>query len=73
MNTFSIPYQGETLEVTQQSKHLFSVNLPDKKLELELKQDNEGANHWFEAGTDNATETSRNIGVAIETALAKQE
>lgn len=73
MNTFPISYQDNTLEVTQRSKHHFSVRLPDRELELELKQDNEGANHWFEAGTDNASEESRNIGVAIETALSEQE
>lgn len=73
MNTFPISYQQNTLEVKQHSKHHFSVSMPDKELELELKQDNEGANHWFEAGTDNATEESRNIGVAIEAALSEKE
>ncbi|RXK81788.1 hypothetical protein [Filimonas effusa] len=70
MNTFSISWQNQTIEVTQQDKKHFSVKLPQQTLQLELRQDNEGANHWFEAGTDNATETSAELGVAIEAALS---
>jgi hypothetical protein len=69
MSTFSINYQNNDLEVEQQGIDLFSVHLPGRTVQLLLKQDNEGANHWFEAGTDNESEQSKAIGVAIETHL----
>lgn len=72
MSTFSVKRQDQSIEVNQQGKDRFTVQLPGKTLELLLKQDNEGANHWFEAGTDNETEESKEIGVAIETHLTKQ-
>lgn len=40
---------------------------------LLLKQDNEGANHWFEEGTDNETDEARAIGAAIDNYMAKHD
>lgn len=72
MNTFTIDHANTQLTVEQADKRRFKVTLPGKTLVLFLKQDNEGANHWFEDGTDNETEETQEIGEAIDNYLAKQ-
>jgi len=72
MNTFTIDHNNSPLTIEQADKHRFKVDLPGKTLVLFLKQDNEGANHWFEDGTDNETPETKEIGMAIDNYLAKQ-
>lgn len=72
MNTFKIDYNNDTVLVEQQDPTHFTVHLVGGDIQLELKEDNEGANHWFKAGTDNATEETSAIGVAIDTYLLKK-
>ncbi|UYQ95346.1 hypothetical protein MKQ68_09575 [Chitinophaga horti] len=71
MSQFTISQHNETISVTQEAKDSFIVEMPDKTLYLIVRQDNEGANHWFEEGSDNETEETKSIGIAIETALAE--
>lgn len=73
MKTFSINYNNNEVKVAQHDETEFIVHCAGKDLHLHLKQDNEGANHWFEAGTENATEESKKAGAAIEEALNKQK
>lgn len=70
MSQFTITVKNAPVNVDQKTKDRFTVQLPGNTIELELKQDNEGANHWFEAGTDNETSQSREIGATIEAYLA---
>ncbi|TWV94369.1 hypothetical protein [Chitinophaga pinensis] len=72
MNTFTIDHKNSPLTIEQADKHRFKVALPGRTLVLFLKQDNEGANHWFEDGTDNETPETKEIGIAIDNYLAKQ-
>ncbi|ASZ11834.1 hypothetical protein KTO58_15710 [Chitinophaga pendula] len=72
MDIFHIDYNNTTVKVEHASKDRFVIHLPGKRTEIILKQDNEGANHWFEDGSDNETPESHQLGVAIETYLAKK-
>ena len=72
MNTFQIDYNNDTVLVEQKDPNHFIAHVLGGDVELELKQDNEGANHWFKAGTDNATEETSAIGEAIEAHLLKK-
>ena len=72
MRTFRIRYYELDLEVREEKEHCFSVDLPERKLCLLLKQDNEGANHWFEDGTDKETGESQSVGLAIERYLNRE-
>lgn len=72
MRTFHIQYHELDLEVTEERENHFAVDMPERQLHLLLKQDNEGANHWFEDGTDKETGESRAVGLAIERYLNKE-
>lgn len=73
MQTFSIRYNNSDIPVTKQGKGHYTVQLPGRDMQLLVKQDNEGAEHWFEEGTDNETEESKAFGIAIETYLMQHE
>ncbi|QHS58566.1 hypothetical protein [Chitinophaga agri] len=73
MSTFTIDHKDSQLTVEQSDKRRFKVALPGRTIVLFLKQDNEGANHWFEDGTDNETPETKEIGQAIDNYLAKAE
>lgn len=72
MNIFKIDYNNDIVWVEQEDPANFTVHLVGGDVKLVLKQDNEGANHWFKAGTDNATEETSAIGVAIDTYLLEK-
>lgn len=72
MTTFDINYDNRTVTVEQLGKEHYKVLLPVKTLHLTLKQDNEGANHWFEDDTDNETPVTKALGEAIELHLMKK-
>ena len=71
MSQFTIKQNNDSIPVTQEAKDSFVVELPGRTIYLIVRQDNEGANHWFEEGSDNETEETKNLGNAIETALAE--
>jgi hypothetical protein len=71
MNAFKIDYNNDTVLVEQEDPANFTVHLVGGDVKLVLKQDNEGANHWFKAGTDNATEETSAIGVSIDAYLLR--
>lgn len=73
MRTFNINYRNSEIKVVQQDEELFTVHLPSLTMRLQLRQDNEGANHWFEEHRDNETVETKGIGLAIETYLAKHK
>ncbi len=73
MNTFTIDHDTKQVTVEQTGQRHFNVKLPGKTMVLVLKQDNEGANHWFEDGSDNETEETKEIGLAIDNYLAKDD
>jgi hypothetical protein len=66
MNTFQIQLQNHDIGVTRQDENTFIVRLPEKTIHLLKREDNEGANHWFEEGKDNETEQTSELGAAIE-------
>ncbi|MCW3464876.1 hypothetical protein [Chitinophaga nivalis] len=69
MGKFHIKLHHDNVTVERRSSHLFSVHLPEKVLHLQLKEDNEGASHWFEEGKDDETPENAAIGLVIETYL----
>jgi hypothetical protein len=73
MNTFTIDHDNTQITVEQSDKRHFKVEMPGRTIVLLLKQDNEGANHWFEEGTDNETPETKEIGMAIDNYLAKND
>ncbi|WP_295128942.1 hypothetical protein [uncultured Chitinophaga sp.] len=73
MSQLTITHHNASIPVTQESKDSFIVELPERTIYLIVRQDNEGANHWFEEGSDNETEETKSIGIAIETALAENQ
>lgn len=73
MNTFKIDHNNDTVLVEQIDNTHFTVHLVGGDLNLVLKQDNEGANHWFEEGTENETDETSSIGVEIDTWLTKKK
>jgi hypothetical protein len=65
--SFSIVYHNKDINVDgHEGGKEFSVHLPGNDLHLLLKEDDEGATHWFEKGTDNETGASKEIGILIE-------
>lgn len=72
MSTFHIQLDQQEIGVTRQDENIFIVRLPEKTIHLEKRQDNEGANHWFEEGKDNETTQTAAIGLAIDTWLAQE-
>jgi hypothetical protein len=73
MITFTIDHNNEQITVIQSSQCHFKVERPGGKILLLLKQDNEGADHWFEDGTDNETPETKAIGAAIDNYMAKHD
>lgn len=73
MGIFQIAIAGTNVKVEQESEDSFIVELPGGTLFLIRKQDNEGATHWFEEGADNETGFTKELGLAIESRLMKQE
>lgn len=65
MNTFTIGHGDNTIRVEQQDKERFIVRLEERTIKLLKKEDNEGANHWFEEGCDNETPEAKALGNAI--------
>lgn len=63
---FTINYKGNIVGIKCQDGHHFVAHLPNRELYLILKEDTEGASHWFEKGMDAATDTSKEIGILIE-------
>ncbi len=72
MSSFHIQLDQHEIGVTRQDENIFIVRLPEKTIHLEKRQDNEGANHWFEEGKDNETTQTAAIGLAIDTWLAQE-
>jgi hypothetical protein len=71
MSTFQIQLNNSEIGVTRQDENVFIVRLPEKTIHLLKRQDNEGANHWFEEGKDNETTQTSELGAAIESWLAQ--
>lgn len=71
MSSFHIQLNNHEIGVVRQDEDVFIVRLPEKTIHLEKREDNEGANHWFEEGKDNETTQTSQIGTAIETWLAQ--
>ncbi len=67
--SFTIQYQHEDIPVSQQGEHHFTVHLRGKEVAIFLKQDNEGANHWFAEGSTEETPLTKELGDLIEKAL----
>ncbi|MEO7394476.1 MAG: hypothetical protein ABIU11_05990 [Chitinophagaceae bacterium] len=66
-NTIEVFFNGDTgwvIENKDERKYL--VHFKDKEAILFVKEDNEGANHWFENDADRETDFSKEIGLQIE-------
>ena len=72
MNEFKIRVNGNEIGVVQLGEDTFRVRLPEKTIHLLRKEDDEGANHWFEEGMDNETSQLSELGTAIESYLLAQ-
>jgi hypothetical protein len=66
MSTFHIQYHQQDIKVTEQGENHFTVELPERPLRLQLKQDSDGANHWLEEDKEHETEQTKAVGLAIE-------
>lgn len=73
MKTFKIDHENDTVTVEQVDKTHFVVHLIGGDRTLVLKQDNEGANHWFEEGKDHETEEMSSVGVEIDKWLTQKD
>ena len=75
-NNFEINYQDKTAAVeyqngSQPNEYLFTVQLPDGPLKIQCKKDNEGAYRWLDED-GSTSETTKQVGVSIETYLMEQ-
>ena len=70
MNDFTITIGNQTAQVEQKDDKNFVAHVGGKLQHLYIKQDNEGSNHWFDAGTNNETAQTIELGKAIEAHLA---
>jgi hypothetical protein len=73
MGNFNIQLNDHEVAVNRVGEDMFIVRLPEKTIHLQRRQDNEGAAHWFEEGTDNETPVTSEVGVAIESWLLQQK
>ena len=65
-----IIYNGTSLTLVPHSpqdkeEERYSTYWQGREVVIYLKQDNEGAPHWFEAGTDKETEFSKEVGLLL--------
>lgn len=58
-------------ESTEKNNKIFIVHLPDEELQLQLKQDTEGANHWLNLKTNLSNNEAKEIGEIIEAYFMK--
>ncbi|MEC5144976.1 hypothetical protein [Chitinophaga sp. 212800010-3] len=70
MSTFNILLNDYEIGITRQDENVFIVRLPEKIIRLQRREDNEGADYWFEEGADNTTKLTEAIGEVIERWLA---
>lgn len=70
MSTFHINYHGQLIAVSQESADNFLVALPNRTMRLVRKQDSDGADYWFEKGTDNETPETAELGAAIDVVMS---
>lgn len=70
---FEVSYNGKQVKVTREDHNHFVAHVDGKELKLHMKQDNEGANQWFESDTEKATDEVNEIGSSIDTYLADKE
>lgn len=70
---FEINYNGKQVKIVREDHNHFVAQLDGKQLKLHMKQDNEGANQWFESDTEKATDEANEIGSSIDTYLADKE
>jgi hypothetical protein len=70
-NTFFINYEGTKIKVEYTSGH-YLIILPLGDLELQSREDNEGAIRWFDIKTDQETPQSKNIGELIDLHIAQE-
>ena len=69
MTDFTIILGNQTLQAEQTDDNNFIVHIADKPQHIYVKQDNEGANHWFDARANNETPQTIELGKAIEAYL----
>jgi hypothetical protein len=65
MNTKHIHYKGQQVEVDILEDDIFCVYLPGKKLRLQYKPDNEGADHWLDLESNHETDEAVELGEEI--------
>ena len=70
---FEINYNGKPVKISREDHNHFVANVDGRQLKLHMKQDNEGANQWFESDTEKATDVASEIGSSIDTYLAGKE
>jgi len=72
-NNFEVTYKGNAIKIEREDQQHFVAHVDGKALKLHVKQDNEGANQWFESDTEKATDAANEIGSSIDTYLADKE
>ncbi|HVX50476.1 MAG TPA: hypothetical protein VHB48_09965 [Chitinophagaceae bacterium] len=71
MESFIIMLGNRQINAVKTGAACFKVYMHDRVVEVMLKEDNEGANHWFDMAIDSETTESRELGKAIEAYFAE--
>ena len=66
MNRHQIRMNDQPIEVERVNHNTFNVQLGNKSLCIQYKQDNEGADHWIDLNTNHETEETKAIGEQLE-------
>ncbi len=72
MENFSVNIGGRSVQVAKDDEKNFTLHSRDGDKHLRLKEDNDGANHWFEGSNDHETADSIEAGKAIEAYIANK-
>ena len=72
MEEFSINIGGRSVQVEKNDDKNFTLHSNDGDKHLRLKEDNDGANRWFEGSSDSETAESIEAGKAIEAYIANK-
>jgi general stress protein 26 len=72
MEKFSIRISGRSVQVEKNDDKNFTLHSKDGDKHIRLKEDNDGANRWFEGSGDSETAESIEAGKAIEAYMANK-
>ncbi|MBA3649579.1 MAG: hypothetical protein H0W62_13720 [Chitinophagales bacterium] len=76
-NNFQIDYNGQLIDIdleqsTEKNGKIFKIHLPEGEIQIQQKEDNEGADHWFDLKTNQSTDQIKKIGASITAYLLEK-